>query len=1114
MNKLLSFISFALLTSISFADDTEIYGSVAIDEENRINANVLFIMDTSGSMRGEVKTAKSPYDSTKTYTGSYSKDNFFKRNSNGDLDNSREGNSLAALNSSCADVLSSLNTEGKVTGYQYQQKGKKNDDPFSDGISDGKDREIRCSTTQGAVYTLYSGNYMNWYRDSSNFTTSTRLNVVKDVVTELTHTLKNINLGLMRFDRGTYNSLQDRYPAEGALIDVPVSSIDTSGQLIRDKLALYTHGGNTPLSESLYEAARYYRGEDWVYGASSQPNESVESSRVGTTGQYKTPISAACQKNHVILLTDGEPTDDIGQNDTIMGLIEDFNLPSGLSSDCRVSSDDSSNSGICLDELSYWMKNTDHSSKVGVQPITTYTIGGFDLEKGVERLKSAAEAGGGEYFEANDTEGLTDALDSIFLRILSTDSTFTAPAVSVNAFNASEHRDDLFYALFRPDDNVKWAGNLKKYRLTTQGSVVGQDPGNSAISELSGFFNDSIYDFWNDTGYPDGKPDGPNVTKGGFANKLSDPANRKIYSEDSANSLIQFENVATAETLGMISNTAAEVSDLKEWIRGYKENGTPRYSIGDPLHSEPVIVTYGGTDEDPDSTIYFGTNEGFIHAINTETGEEQFSFLPKALHGIQNIYQQNSSAAADKPYGMDGKITTWFKDVNDNHVLLSGDTVEPGEHVYLYAGMRRGGRNYYALNVSNRSNPRMLFKIEGGTTGFEKLGQTWSGMTVAKVKFNNQERFVLFFTGGYDTNQDGNSTAEADSVGNAIYMVDAETGALLWTASNTGEDLNISSMVNSMPASVAAVDITGDGYINYLFAADTGGRVFRIDLNPNNSGAGDFAQGGMIASLAGTTAADNRRFYNKPNVALVKDKQYGDYLTIAIGSGHRAHPISTKAVENRFYVIKDFNPYRASATYPAKTEAAVTKTSLGNGESPDITKLYNATSLMTGGKSALTDDMKKIMNAGGGYYITLGSAEKVLAESTTFSGAIIFTTFSPTGRPSDNACGPDTGASRIYAIGQVNAMAAIDLDGDGDLENNDASKILAHSGIAPRPVVIYRKGGGKSIAIGTEVIDDDRFQHKAPDPDCEANGTCEEEVKKCETNNCYVTPVYWRQDEL
>lgn len=1100
MKKIMYLCSSLLLSQLALADDTEIYGATAISPENRVNSNVLFIMDTSGSMDEDVTQAINDYDPSSTYTGSYRANDIY----NSLYDGIYDGHDRSAFQSSdstdCTSTLTTLDSEGRTTGY-YKQKNWRGS--FKSQLYDGSDNDISCDS--GRSYILYTGNYLNWY-NSDNVVESTRLDVVRDVVKDLTRSLSNINLGLMRFDRNS----------GGGMIDVPVSDITTSAALIRSKLDSYQANGGTPLSETLYEGMMYYRGAKWDFGSSASPNNSVTDSLNSDGETYKTPIAATCQKNHIILLTDGKPSGDDEANSKIQNLVQNLTLPSGLSKSC-------SGEGGCLDELAYWARNTDHAptTLAGNQEITTYTIGGFELTDGVALLTNTANWGGGKYFPADDTAELTAALDSIFLDILSTDSTFTAPAVSVNAFNASEHRDELFYALFRPDDNIKWTGNLKRYKLTDDGIVVGQDITTPAISAATGFFNEGVFDYWNNSGEADGK----NVGNGGAANRFTNPTARKIYTESIHGALVELNSTGGASKTSFGITTDTDYNNVLNWslgvdVQDFDGDGNrteSRQQIGDPLHSEPVVITYGGTETSPDSTIFFGTNEGFIHGVNTATGVEEFAFIPRALHSIQNDYYENTAAVGNKPYGMDGLITSWFYDKNSNNILYDPITgaQEADEHVYLYAGMRRGGRNYYAMNVTDRSNPELLFKIEGQVTnGFDKLGQTWSRMTVAKVKYNGTVRFVLFFTGGYDDDQDANATPAPDDLGNAIYMVDAKTGELLWTASNTDANTNITEMVNSMPASVSAIDITGEGNVDYLFAADTGGRVFRIDINQNNAGANDFATGGMIANLAENNVAGNRRFYNKPNVSLVKDKQYGDYLTIAIGSGHRAHPISTTAVENRFYLIKDYSPYAPLNydNYIAKTEAATSETTLGAGANADPTKLYNATALMTDGKIALTSSMQRIMMNGGGWYVTFATeGEKVLAESTTFSGAVIFTTFAPTGVTS-NACGADTGTSRVYTLGQETAMSVIDLDGDGDLDASDSSKVLAHSGIAPRPVVIYRPGGGKTIAIGTETIDDDRFDETPPDPDCVLNGTCPEKEQKCTKGNCYVIPQYWRQN--
>ncbi len=910
-------------------------------------------------------------------------------------------------------------------------------------------------------------------------------------------------MGLMRFDQDS----------GGGIIDVPIGPISVTGSQIRDTLDLYYAQGGTPLEESMYEAARYYRGDEWYFGKDGRPNNSVATSLAADGKTYISPITATCQKNHIILLTDGEPTNDTGANSLIQSWITTagLSLPDGLSSSC-------SGNGACLDELAYFLQNTDQArNQIGDQGITTYTIGGFGVG-GVDLLKRTANWGGGAYYPADDTKGLAKALDSIFLDILSTNTTFTAPAVSVNAFNASEHRDELYYALFRPDENVFWPGNLKKYKLTADGMVVGKDLSTPAISGTTGFFNEGVYDFWNSTNVADGD----NIALGGFANLLN-AASRNVKTEDNTNQLQPLANVATKVLYNMTAETDETFNKVVQWTLGYDvddEDGDPstntRYAVSDPLHSEPLIITYGGTDTSPDASLFFGTNEGFLHVLNANTGEEQFAFIPSELLKNQQTFYENNTAASERPYGMDGFVSTWINDKNENNVIYnSSGALETGEHVYVYVGMRRGGSNYYALDVTDRTNPKLKFVIKGGQGNFTKLGQTWSKAIVTKAKLpgDTKERVVLIFSGGYDTNQDSNNTRADDTIGNAIYMVDATTGERLWWASNTGANLTIANMKNSIPASPTPVDINADGLVDYLFAADTGGRIFRIDFDNNASTIGNFAKGDMIADLSGTERSNNRRFYNQPSVSLVKDKQLGDYLSIAIGSGHRAHPIFTTEVKNRMYVIKDRSPYKAPTTYVTVTEAAETETgsSLEPTDAVDKTKVYNATSLMTGGTAALTSKMKRLMTEGGGFYVTFSTTgEKVLSRATTFSGAVLFTTFSPSGTTTSE-CGPDTGQSRIYAIDQKWGIPVLDLDNDGEVDIDDASTTLAHAGIAPRPVVIYRTGGKKTIAIGTETVEDHRFD---PNSTVVNKMRSDDQSKsECHYTNCNVRPIYWRQNE-
>ncbi len=1137
MNRLTIFISALCLSNFVSAYDTEIYGTAGNTVNNRVNPNVLFIVDTSGSMRGSV-TYEDPeaFDPNQDYTSS----DRILDNPNYDTN---WGWRESEFEDSCDSMLETLDTVGFATTNALQKR-----DGVWQSLKLVTSGKIECYPYEGDTgftYTFYSPDYSRWVRNKGDDKISTRMDVIKTVITDLAENLEDVNVGLMRFNSGN-----------GGQLDVAVADITTSGPLISQKIATYSPGGGTPLSEALYDAAQYYRG-----GSS--------------------PIKAECQKNHVILFTDGEPSSDTGDNSNIQNLVADMNFVDLVPSLDKACTDD----GGCLDELAYWMRNTDHAPDdyTGDQYISTYTIGGFNLDAAADLLSRTATHGGGTFYEADDASEISEVLTSIFIDILSTDTTFTAPAVAVNAFNATTHTDELFYALFRPEDKTKWGGNLKKYRLSLKTldddstiGVVLDSAGNEAVDLTTGYFFDTTSGFWNANTTSNGTllPDGKNVLKGGMANLLT-PDNRKIFTDymvGATAKMASFSDAINGATESSFDIPAIEPTDasdaekaiaaaadttafetLRDWVTGIDvldHNGDldhtdSRKSIGDPLHSEPVIVTYGGSEESPDATIFFGTNEGFIHGINTLTettgtetrnggGQEVLAFIPKELHHIQNTYFENP-AFDEKPYGMDGLITTWHYDLNDDNRLYSypAETlnsskvngVTTNEHVYLYAGMRRGGRSYYGLNITDRANPEMLFKItggavaDGGTPGFEKLGETWSGMTVAKVKFNKKTEFVLFFTGGYDASQDSNELRKDDTVGNAIYMVNATTGALMWTASNTGEDLNISEMKNSMPASLSAIDILktqsdGDeeGYIDYLIAADTGGRVFRIDINQENTGASDFATGGMIAQVGGNTATTNLRFYNKPNVSLVSDNNLGKYLTISIGSGYRAHPLN-QVIQDRFFVIKDYHPFPYPSSNPpvadpTRYSSVIKSDTLTAGTSVNPLKIYNATgNLRTTTTNTATDDEIRL---GGGFYINMETTgEKVLAASTTSNGQITFSSFSPSSGSKDSNCGADTGSSKVYIIGQKTGEASAIIN-------------LNHPGIAPRAVVII---------VTPECPSGDCSEDPPPEEEVTVVGTevikcnssngdyCPEEVDgsesgdKCATHNCAVNPVYWHQKD-
>lgn len=836
----------------------------------------------------------------------------------------------------------------------------------------------------------------------------TRNAVMQGVVNDLINDLKakeDVNVGFMRFDGN-----------DGGYVLSPVKRLTTANaSSMQDVVDDIPASGNTPMLETYYESYLYMTGQNRVWG-----DKSVSSSRNGN--RYISPIEHSCQKSHIIYVTDGEPTVDQGSNSAVKTLVTNKNTLHPASS-CG------NGNGQCLPHLAEYMANQDLFPAPAPfadptnrsQTVTSHFVG---FAVNLPLLQSAAAAGGGSYYTSDNVSGLTEALKAIIVDITAENTSFAAPSVAVSAFNNLGFRNDLYYALFRPSEGANWPGNVKRYKLgkdTDGNPLIVDQNNNAAIDDSTGFFSNSASSFWS------ASTDGSDVAKGGVAGRLLDPDTRNIFTWTGA------DRTATATTgvtgsvslnagtyrlttsNGSLTNAMLGASNTTQkdrfinWARGKNTDGTNRLAIADVLHNEPKLVAYV-TDEDlarvtnapltsPEQLyMFFGSNEGFIHAIDPKTGNEKFAFIPKELLPNPGAYLTDAKGSSSKKYGMDGQINLWTKYRDAN--AANGDVAAKRrvlEKAILYAGMRRGGSNYYALDVSNIDAPAFKWMIKGAyaaspTPGYEKLGLTFSAPKLADVKINNVQTKVLIFTGGYDRDHDtiGTNAPKADGVGNALFIADAETGKLLWRAgssSDTGANLQITSMTNSMPADPTIVDINGDGLADIIYASDLRGQVFRFDINNANTGIGPaFATGGRVAQLGGSIAADNRRFFSSPDVALIRERGGKTYFTISIGSGFRESPLNTDT-NDRFYVLRDSNVFNKPSSYTTITESDLTNVTGFDLSAGDTTAILDAI-------AALEAQMLNLNNAVDGarqnfvdYRAGIGHTAKQNAASQALSDA-------------------------------------------------------------------------------------------------------------------------------
>ena len=1119
----------ALAGQPAVADDSEVFTSASF-VSNRVRPNVLFIIDTSGSMDTYVEgynrnitypaVAGCPQDRILWRTGNHREPpacntnqwipiatNRCRAAANGmasggwwsgrtqQMLNGRNytywGNAEPGNNTGKFECQTDHNNHGDLPGtspagteLKYARNGNDNN-RWGNSTS-----QNRLSWGNLQTLSLYSPNYLNWYygTGSETGTPPTRLDVVRDAAKTLIDRLNGVNLGLMRYSTN----------AQGGMVTYPISRLTaTSREEMKTELNNYRADGYTPLAETLYEAHQYFKGSNVHFGASStvgyNPDNdtyqtinkrSVAGSRVGGDANavnYQSPMEYSCQNNFIVYLTDGLPTEDNAADPYIEGgtirvagvdvavpALPDFAEDGGT---CPAQIDDPDpsylTSGRCLESLTRYMKNHDLRSDVlGDQTVTSYYVGfGRDIARSAQFLNDVAAAGGGTAYTAEDSPGLVSTLEEIFNEVLdSTNTTFVSPAVSVNAFNRTQNFNDLFVSVFGPSKQKHWPGNLKKYRII-DGEIYGTSTTDSAVDPLTGFFSAGSKALNTPAADP---ADGFNARLGGSAARLDSwrAGARDVYtylpdapspSTDLSNSANAFEVSNTALTFELLGAPAEDRrQDVIEFTRGRDLRSTTddtglRKRMGDPMHARPAIVVYSGTADAPVGTVFTPTNDGMLHAFDMATGDELWAFIPHEFLGRLNaLYDDPPQAVRD--YALDGDIRVFKYDVDQDGVVETAD----GDKVYLFFGTGRGGSYYYSLDVTDREAPE--FRWMKSSADMPKLGKTWSPPTIARVDIEGSgqstQKFVLIFGGGYNVNQDGYAYT-TDNTGNAVFMLDLETGRQLWSASDQDADLELADMTHSIPAGISVLDTDGDRFADRMYASDTGGRLWRFDIW-NGKSVPDLVTGGVLANLGAAGTASplmtvTRRFYNTPDAAPISLRGSRPFINIAIGSGYRGHPLDAQT-QDRFYSIRDYSPFtkRTNESYTA-TGAVITESQLAN----------------------ITDSLDvPVRETDKGWMIELREGagdwrgEKVLADSVTASGVIFFPTFTPLGQSPTEPCLTQT-ANRVYAVYAATGKPFTRWDErtEGEMTVDDRHVDLAQKGIAPSVSILSNPSDPTNMGI-------------------------------------------------
>ncbi|MBS0613317.1 MAG: hypothetical protein JSS24_09125, partial [Proteobacteria bacterium] len=312
LHSLINFcVALALLAFVSMqarADDTEIFFN---QSNSNVGANVLLILDTSGSMDDEV-TSGPDYDATTTYPVTGSCDPSYVYWTASGTPSCGTSNRVPVAQFKCASAATQLGNSAGASG-QYGDafvrwgkvttgSGKKKSTVYqwTNNLAVNSGSDVEClndagtnggdasttnlwptknsdpSSTNGiwttaannwwAVYgntgisvTFYSANYINYVNDTALYVTQTKIKIMQDAIRQLLASVQGVNVGLMRYD----------YKGSGGMVTNAIAPIASNATPITNMVNSWAAAGNTPLVKTLYEAYLYYAGGAVNYGNAS-----------------------------------------------------------------------------------------------------------------------------------------------------------------------------------------------------------------------------------------------------------------------------------------------------------------------------------------------------------------------------------------------------------------------------------------------------------------------------------------------------------------------------------------------------------------------------------------------------------------------------------------------------------------------------------------------------------------------------------------------------------------------------------------------------------------------------------------------------------------------------
>ncbi|MDO9265206.1 MAG: PilC/PilY family type IV pilus protein, partial [Desulfosalsimonadaceae bacterium] len=416
----------------------------------------------------------------------------------------------------------------------------------------------------------------------------------------------------------------------------------------------------------------------------------------------------------------------------------------------------------------------------------------------IDDLYHSTVNGRGLFLNAGNPQELVEALMKIKQNI--EERLGSSAAVSTNSVQRQ-----IGSKLYRGEYMTgKWSGDLKAFNIDVDTGAVDTDTiewsANAKLNEITDFTQRKIYSFDGATGIPFEFSSLTAAQKTRLANGLS----------------LAFGTTA-AYAFGTVDD--GDVEDLVNYLRGDvsndRQNGGPfrtRASLlGDIVHSEAEYYN---------RVLYVGANDGMLHAFHSETGVELGAYVPNMLYGElpKLAYPQYQ---------------------HQYFVNNTPSVTNTGTKILLVSPMGKGYKGLFVLDVSApmgeaEASKVGLWEYPGAGATDPDLGYTYSYASIVKTGLAGTP-WVVVTGNGYDSTN-----------GHAVlYVFNALTGAVL-KKFDTGVG-----GCNGL-SSPAIIDPDGNGVIDYAYAGDLKGNMWKFDFTDTNGNGTNEVADWEIAFSDGT----------------------------------------------------------------------------------------------------------------------------------------------------------------------------------------------------------------------------------------------------------------------